>query len=228
MTLPSPWQELEIEPTADVVAIRRAHRARLRRLTAAEADRLRAAYEGAIAASSPVPTPSVPPEAASPIEDALRKGDLVAAATLIAGGRADGTLSLRDDIAAMERLLILLTRPQATLDDIEQAASRLAWFDEDAELAAGTAFHRLRARLAAERWLRDTRRAADRTRAFDADAAAARRILGRRPLLSDRAVVIRPLLAALLQAVGRYHEWIGDRLDQAALDDARRIATPSP
>ncbi len=222
----SPWQELEIEPTGDVVAIRRAYRARLRRTRPEEAARLQAAYEGAIAAS-PLATISVPepPATGDVIGEALAEGHPVKAATLIADGRAQGTLTLRHDIEMTERLLAyMVTARSVSLVDIEQVAARLGWFDAARELPAGAAFVGLRARLAAERWLDGVREAAAKPRLFDARASAARLLVGPAPTVLGRVTTPRAALLALLAEFDRHSEWIGDRLDAANVGDARRAA----
>ncbi len=222
----SPWQELQIEPTGDVVAIRRAFRARLDPTRPEEAARLQAAYEGAIA--------SLPLASAQPgdvdttqieaIGDAIDRGQALRAATLIAEGRARSNLTLRQDMEAVERLLALLVDDLTIAhDQIGRAADAIGWL-AGGELPAGAPFSRLRRRLAAERWLDATRDTAGQRRPFDARTAAARILLGRRPALPWRVVPPRAALRALLTALNEHRPWIAHRLELGSLEIAKRIA----
>ncbi len=221
----SPWQELEIEPTGDVVAIRRAYRARLGRTRPEEAARLLAAYEGAIAALPVSTGPTARPSAASgAIDEAITQGRAVDAAALIVEGRALSTLTLRHDIEAVEQLIAHLTTERTvTRADIERVAEALGWFDDARALPAGAAFIRLRARLAAERWLEGLREAASRPRLFDARAAAARLLIGAAPTALARVTTPRSALVTLLSEFDGHREWIEGRLDQDTISDARRM-----
>jgi hypothetical protein len=228
----TPWQELEIEPTADVLAIRRAYRARLGRTPPEDAARLQAAYEGAIAAlplaAAPGPTPQT--AGTEDITAALDRRDPIEAARLIAAARSADTLKLREDIELAERLLALLTEDPATpAATIREAASQAGWTDADGDVPAGGAFDRLRARLAADRWLEALTEASVRHGLFDSEATAARHLLGLERTLLERAVPPRAALAVLLSDFDRHRPWVAHRFDPAALAEARRLAgTPEP
>ena len=130
---------------------------------------------------------------------------------------------------AVQRLLAHLTTGQThSLDQIERAARLLGWLDDRSELPVGAAFDRLRSRLAAERWLRRLGETADRYRAFDPEAAAARRLLGRKPSIADRMVASRAALASLLTELDRHGEWIEHQLDSVCVAEARRIVRSEP
>jgi hypothetical protein len=221
----TPWQDLEIEPTSDVLAIRRAYRARLRRTRPEDAARLQAAYEGAIAASPEVPPPMPAPlSAGAEGASGLMDDDAVALARRIADGRMQGSLTLRDDIEAVERLLTLLVRDRALrAAQIDEAARLLGWLDDKSELPAGPAFDPLRARVAAERWFAGLSAAAARRRPFDGEASAARRLLGLENRF-ERLAVPRAALASLLADFDRHRPWLEDRFDAAHLAETRRAA----
>ena len=173
-------------------------------------------------------TKSAPQEAQARIAALLEGGDLAGAAALAAAARAEGTLALRHDIELGASLLPLLTSRGVPAAQARAAASSMGWLDEAGQVPGGPAFDRLRARLAAERWLDEVREAAARRNPFDARTAAARRLTGRRPSLLRQLLRPRAELARLLAELEPHREWVENRLDPAGLDEARRSVPPAP
>ena len=256
MAAESIWTELGIAPGADAAAIRRAYAARLKTIRP-DTDpqgfaRLRNAYERALAAAeapsklssstpTPGPGPRPPPPPSDPpvtiheapallaVKDCLRRGDLLAAAESLARARAEGALSLADDIRLADQLGWALAQDRsAPVAAVQAAAERLGWVAgrADGRVAAPWA-KALGDRLDAEQWLAGLRRkAASRLRWLGAShAVSARLLLGRGKLRTVPSMGRDPTLRRLYGEFLLHAPVIGDQFDPARMEAVARLLT---
>lgn len=160
------------------------------------------------------------------VSDAIARRDVVVAADALAASRASGELSLTDEMALSDRLLLLLATDRALPDRaVFEAASRLGWYGKASDKRSPL-LNRLRARIDAELWLEGLRTMAASTRFYfgSQQSAAARLLLGRGRIVLSWILPPEPPLRHLLAAFHLHQPWVHHAFDDRRLAVVERMA----
>jgi hypothetical protein len=244
------WDILEIAPTTDETAIRRAYAALLKRVRPDDDPegfrRLRGAYEAALRgtatrappppkqpvepAATPVPageTSAAPvaPSAEQRVAALIRRGDLQEAGTLLLTARGENTLALAPWMRLSDMLAARLAQDTAIpASQVERIATAFGWCGPGAQPATSIVQTLLR-RIDAERWIATVRaNAAKWTRFFGNDTAAASAMLLSRGRLG-LAGILPPYreLVPLLSGALSHGRWAAQSLDEDRLARLRKL-----
>jgi TPR repeat protein len=211
-----PFRDTEIEPT--------------------DADEPRALPRGeaisAMQAGSEPGEERVPPDAemASRVQAILETtdtGDVAAAAEALEAARIAGLLSLQDDIALTNQLLLrMVTDRDLSGFAVFDAATRLGWYGAAERPFRSLLLDRLQARLDAERWLAVLRNQAGQWRYYfgSQQSAAARLLLGRGQIFLSWILPPDPPLRRVFAEYQIHAPWIAHRLDASRIASVGRMA----
>ncbi len=158
---------------------------------------------------------------------ALDRRDVVGAAEALTDARSCGALPLASDMGFAELLLRMLAfEPGLAGEAVVAAAERLGWDGGPGGPVGSPVLRRLHARVAAERWLQALRKRARSFRVYlgSAEAAAARLLLGRGPVLASWVLPPEPPLRRLLAEYRQHAVWVAHAVPQRRVALAERLA----